>query len=393
MAYSVVQGLCVILLIGSGLYLSLLGMIAAVPTLQTHVFYLHRVTLTWFKDLNIPEQFGFAPRQVAAFSIEKTRTQFLHAWHILPLGVYRRNKGSLLADSEPVQTSLNLLRTDPEARLVLYFHGTAGCIASGWRPDSYRAISAAAPDNIHVLAFDYSGYGISSGTPSETELINDGITIVEWALRKAQIPPDRIVIFGQSLGTAVALAVMEHYAVLLEPVNFAGHVLTASFSDVATLLSTYRIGGMIPVLSPLRHVPPLLQFFTTFLQSTWISKDRIMRFIRLQENSSQSRPYYINFIHAEDDTDISCEHSNVLFWHAVSASGNGNSSYETFKNEKSLSRKDLENGGWVAEHKTNKGLIRQTMLRFGVHDKLMSYSITSLAVLDAFQVADPDFLT
>jgi len=385
-------------LLSGGIYLTLLAFLAGFPALQTHAFYLHRVSLAWSKDLTVPEQFGFAPRQVASFFIETEGLEKLHAWHVLPLGVYRRNLDVLFRDKTTTNsykkpsTPLDLLKSYPEARLVLYFHGTAGCIASGWRPDSYRAIYGAAPDHIHVLSFDYSGYGLSSGTPSEERLLRDGIAAVQWALDVARIPPSRIVIYGQSLGTAVAFALMQHYATRSEPVLFAGHVLTASFSDVATLTATYRIGGIIPVLSPLAKVPPLFAFFNSFLTNTWMSKDKIADFIKSRENSIIGHPYYIHLIHAEDDPNIACEHSNLLFWHMVKASGSAEVTFEQLDQQKALTRKNLGRGGWIAEHKTNCGLIRQTMLTYGVHDKLMSFPVTSLAVLEAFQNGDPEFM-
>lgn len=398
MLFNTFKTVCTTLLAGTSVYLTLLGLLATVPSLQAHVFYLHRVTLTWFKNLEVPEQFGFAPAQVHSFYIETKQDVRLHTWHILPLGVYRRHRDSLITTSSAgdnkssTLTSLDVLKSDPNARLVVYFHGTAGCLASGWRPDSYRAISAAAPDHIHVLAFDYRGYGLSSGTPSEEGLLADGIAVIQWALEVAQIESERIVIYGQSLGTAVALALMEHYAAQPEPVLFSGHVLTASFSDVATLTATYRIGGVIPVLSPLRRMPALLSFFTSFLRSTWLSKDRIAAFVKLRESAADRSDYYINLIHAEDDSDIACEHSNVLYWHAVNASTLRDMTYDEVQAQKMAVRKDLGYGGWIAEHRTKRGLVRQTMLAYGVHDKLMSYAVTSLAVLEAFQASDPGFL-
>jgi len=300
--------------------------------------------------------------------------------------------GGSTVDTKHQLLALGLLKSDPDIRVVLYFHGTADCLASKQRPDNYRAIYAAAPDKIHVLSFDYRGYGLSSGTFSEEALLQDGIAAVQWALEVAGIPPSRIVIYGQSLGTAVAFALMQHYATLPEPVLFAGHVLTASFSDVATLTATYRIGGAIPVLSPLAKIPPLLAFFNSFLTNTWLSKDRITDFIRVREAAGTGQKYYINLIHAEDDSDIACEHSNVLFWHAVNASSATGQTLDQFNEQKLLTRKDLGRGGWVAEHNTSRGLVRQTMLKYGVHDKLMSYPVTSLAVLQAFQNADPEFM-
>jgi len=60
------------------------------------------------------------------------------------------------------------------------------------------------------------------------------------------------VLFAHSLGTAVGMALLQHLAVSATPIYFSGTVFLASFSDVATLTAaTYRIGGVIPVLSPL----------------------------------------------------------------------------------------------------------------------------------------------
>lgn len=389
----------IIVVTSAGLYITLLALLAALPVLQNHVFYLHRVTLTWFKDVTIPEQFGFGPWQVRSFYISCEEDIKLHAWHVLPIRAYRRvleHRSLLLRDAH--DANFRLLKDDPRARLVLYFHGTAGCIASGWRPDSYRAIYAAAPEHIHVLAFDYRGYGLSTGHPSERGLVEDGMSVVRWATEVASIPPSHIVIYGQSLGTAVALAVMQRCATLPEPILFAGHVLTAPFSDVATLTATYRIGGIVPVLSPLQKIPYLLAFFNSYLINTWDSRKRLVEYIEVREAQKPSERslyhYYVEFIHAKDDGDISCQHSDVLFWHAVNASSpnGGKKGFEELENEKLGSRISYGHGGWVVDHKTrSSGLIRQKMLSYGVHDKLMAYPATSLAVLRAFQATTPAF--
>lgn len=66
------------------------------PALQIHAFYLHRVTLTWSNDLAVPEQFGFAHRQVSSFFIDTKENKQLHAWHVVPIGAYHRNLDVIL---------------------------------------------------------------------------------------------------------------------------------------------------------------------------------------------------------------------------------------------------------------------------------------------------------
>ena len=106
----VIQNDGLTLAIPATLYFGILGLVATIPVLQTHAFYLHRVILTWFKDLNIPEIFGFLHIQVTPFSIETSDRKTLHAWHILPLGVYRRNQQKLL-EQRPY---CGICKTQPE---------------------------------------------------------------------------------------------------------------------------------------------------------------------------------------------------------------------------------------------------------------------------------------
>ena len=391
-------------------YFSLLGLLILSPSLQAHVFYLHRAGPSFLWDASVPEQFGFLPRQVSPFYLNTADGETLHAWHVLPLQAYLNHKDALLMPSSGSKDntilgqefgmsnttnmgqdlvsspSLRILQEDPEAYLVVYFHGVAGNMASGWRPGSYRALSSAAPDKIHILAFDYRGYGRSTGFPSEEGLLQDAIAAVNWALEVAGIPPERIVIYGQSLGTAVAVSVSQRFAVQSPPVMFAGQVLTAPFSDVETLPATYRIGGVIPVMSPIAGFPRLFKWFNSFLTNTWRSGDRLADIVRIGE-SGLTRPYHITLIHAEDDITISCEHSNVLYWRMTTTARDQKQTYESFQDRKPDYINSLGQGGWTAEHRTSRGIIRQEMLRYGVHNKIMSYPVGGAAVLRTIQSA------
>ncbi|KAK3168346.1 hypothetical protein OEA41_004793 [Lepraria neglecta] len=284
---------------------------------------------------------------MAAFtfqSVIKIAGQTLHAWYILPLGVYRRNQQKLLEQPSgfaPDITSryaFKLLRDDPEAQLVIYLHGTAGTIRSGRRPDRYRALYSGAPDKIHVVTLDCRGYGLSSGTPSEEGLPIDAISLVKWATEVVNIPPSRIVIFAQSLGTAVAISTSLHFASESPPVSFA---------------------------------------------------DRIAEFVKRSENDIGVEKYNITFIHAKDDTDIPCFHTEGVFWHAINATFPTGINYEDLGREKELKKKDLAAGGWAVEWQTKRGVIREEIVRYRLHDKIMAYPVVSMAVLRAFQSVDP----
>ena len=83
--------------------------------------------------------------------------------------------------------------------VVLYFHGNGGALAH--RVDSFRAIIV---DGTGLVALSYRGYGGSTGSPTEAGLITDAETAYDFAA--ARYPPQRIVLWGKSLGTGVAIA-------------------------------------------------------------------------------------------------------------------------------------------------------------------------------------------
>ena len=375
-----------------GLYAGLLALLTT-PFLQAHVVYLHRIQMTWFKDLDVPETFGFLRSQTTPFSIQSsTPGESLYAWHILPVELYRRHESALVAEpsgfAEDITSrfAFKLLRDDPEARLVIHMHGAGGTVGSGYRVPNYRALSAGQPNTIHVLTFDYRGFGRSRGTPSERGLCLDAIAVVDWALKVAGIPPSRILIFGQSLGTAVSLAVSNHFALQSPPVVFAGTILVAPFVDVASLVATYRIAGTIPILSPLARFLLLFNYLATFIQDKWLSKDRIAEYIRANEANGDH--YQLILIHAEDDYDIPSHHTEVLFWHAVNATVPQGIGHDELDKVRSKSKTDLGAAGSVMEWRTKNGVIREEILKTGLHDVVMGNPVITMAVMRIYEAGN-----
>ena len=211
------------------------------------------------------------------------------------------------------------------------------------------------------MTVDYRGYGKSTGSPTEAGLIIDGISLVKYALKVAHIPPARIIIIGQSLGSAVATAVAEHFA-LEDALEFKALILCAGFSDVPTLMSTYTIGGLIPILSPLRPYPFLAQFYAKHIQETWFTYKRLANLVRKSKNIN------VHLIHATDDYQIPWSHSDALFHAAANAT-----SIEglTFNQIDALKLNiDLGESGWINNWKTvqedgGRKIIRQEIVKHG----------------------------
>ena len=130
-----------------GLYAGLLGLLTT-SFFQAHVVYLHKIQMTWFKDLNVPENFGFLRSQTTPFAIKPSAGGPLYAWHILLIELYRQHEAALLAEPSGFVSDITsrfafkLLRDDPDARLFIHMHGAAGTVGSGYRVPNYRSHSA-----------------------------------------------------------------------------------------------------------------------------------------------------------------------------------------------------------------------------------------------------------
>ena len=101
----------------------------------------------------------------------------------------------------------------------LYFHGNGGSLR--WRDERFRALIA---DGSGLVALSYRGYGGSSGRPTETGLVEDAAAAYAFAV--ARYPAERIVLWGESLGSALAIALAAE-----KPVG--GLVLEAPFTSAA----------------------------------------------------------------------------------------------------------------------------------------------------------------
>jgi fermentation-respiration switch protein FrsA (DUF1100 family) len=124
--------------------------------------------------------------------------------------------------------------TNPLAtRTLLWFHGNAGNLENrrDWL-EGLRRLPA------NVLIIDYRGYGKSDGQPNEAGVYRDARAAYDWLLREKHMPPEHLVIFGESLGGAVA-------AELATQVKCGGLVLQSTFTNAADM--SRLVVPMIPM--------------------------------------------------------------------------------------------------------------------------------------------------
>ncbi|KAK7544306.1 Alpha/Beta hydrolase protein [Phyllosticta citribraziliensis] len=399
--------------------------------LQRHALYAHKIVNAWWADPYKPQSFGFAKNQVTPFNITTPDNETLFAWHVLPFNVYEKHEDELLDepvgpvnDRFPQTKAFKLLTEDPKARLVINFHGNAGNIAQGWRTSTYRSLTTL--PNVHVLTLDYRGFGHSTGSPSEAGLITDGAALVAFALETLRIPPARIVILGQSLGTAVATAVGLQFTApeaglallpqrgqdddfgdalkerlrALSPVasgaHFAGVVLAAPFTSLPVLVDTYRIFGIVPILSPMRQYPRIQNWLRSHIVDEWNTQGRIEALVRESatnaddKNGRQGKAgLHLHIVHAKNDFEIPWKHGQQL-WETASEKlievGGGEQAVKVV--ERRLEADEGRSGVMrrVADGSGND--VRLDLVPYGGHNRVVTFATVTLAVQRAFDAAE-----
>lgn len=91
---------------------------------------------------------------------------------------------------------------------VVVFHGNGGNIEGR----GYR-FQFLVDHGYSVLLASYRGYGGNAGQPTEKDLISDSALVLEWLLKEEGISSKEIVLFGESLGSGVAIALATQYSV------------------------------------------------------------------------------------------------------------------------------------------------------------------------------------
>ncbi|XP_065063388.1 protein ABHD13-like [Rhopilema esculentum] len=114
-------------------------------------------------------------------------------------------ENSYIKSKDGIQINILLLK-QAERRLsvaptLIYFHGNAGNIG-------HRLLNAHLVytySGCNVLLVEYRGYGRSEGSPSEKGLYSDAEAALEFLLKRDDIDHERIILYGRSLGGAVAI--------------------------------------------------------------------------------------------------------------------------------------------------------------------------------------------
>jgi len=109
---------------------------------------------------------------------------------------------------------------------ILYSHGNAEDlnICYGWLRRLSRGL------NVNVLAYDYSGYGGSSGSPCELNVYADAEAAFEYLTEEIGLSPHQIVLYGRSLGSGPSCYLAQKSARACKSVG--GLILHSPFASV-----------------------------------------------------------------------------------------------------------------------------------------------------------------
>jgi fermentation-respiration switch protein FrsA (DUF1100 family) len=125
--------------------------------------------------------------------------------------------------------------------VILFCHGNAGNM-------SHRLgnVQKLLSNGYQVFIYDYRGYGKSTGNPSRKGIYSDGLAAYDYLVKNRNVSPDRILLFGRSLGAAVAMEIA-----IQRPVNRL--ILESAFTSTKGLARTMPLFSLISPFLPAHY--------------------------------------------------------------------------------------------------------------------------------------------
>lgn len=187
-------------------YLTLVTMFAAFQ--RSLIYHPSRSTALTSDQSNLP------PGRTHSWTVTADDNLVLHGWLILA-------ESRAVADLSAAEKELEAGRP-----LILFFCGNGG--NRSFRTADYRALTSLGAD---LVVFDYRGYGDNAGEPSAAEIAADARTIWKFLTVERHVSPQRIVLYGESLGGAVAAQLAFDLCHAGTPP--AGLILRSTFASLA----------------------------------------------------------------------------------------------------------------------------------------------------------------
>lgn len=169
---------------------------------------------------------------------------------------------------------------------VIFFHGNAENIST-----HLGAVYWMPKENLNVFLFDYRGYGKSEGKSEIQGIHLDAAAALQYLRTRNDIDPNKIVIFGQSLGAAIAM----YTTATQDKHGIKAVVVESGFSDYRGIFRE-KLSSMIitwPLQWPLSYAVE-----NTYSPASFVH---------------EIQPIPILFIHGEIDPVVPAHHSQRLY--------------------------------------------------------------------------------
>jgi len=112
------------------------------------------------------------------------------------------------------------------SKIILFFHGNAGSLENRtYKLNHFKDL------NLNFLIIAWRGFNGNSGKPNEIGLYEDAASAIRW-LKKKGIEEKNIVLYGESLGTGVAVEIAQNK-------NYAGVILESPFTSMVNMGKKY----------------------------------------------------------------------------------------------------------------------------------------------------------
>ena len=132
--------------------------------------------------------------------------------------------------------------TTPAAGTVIHFHGNAQNMTS-----HYSYVSWIPENGFNLFVFDYRGYGASDGRVSREGAYQDSVAAIRYVQERDYVDPDKIIVFGQSLGGANAIAAVGGN----EFTGIVGVVIDSAFSSYEEVGKDHVASSLKPLAGSL----------------------------------------------------------------------------------------------------------------------------------------------
>nr|XP_039263533.1 lysophosphatidylserine lipase ABHD12-like [Styela clava] len=201
-------------------------------------------------------------------------------------------------------------------KVIIYCHGQSGNRASGHRTLFYKVLTNL---GFHVVTFDYSGFGDSTGFPNGRNVELDTISVYAWTIEQLQKTDAIIIVWGHSLGSGIMTYALAEFSTNQHIQPPHGVVLESPFTSLTEASKSSKAFKLFDIMYPLIW----RRIFNSSMEKHKIEFNTLKNLPKLSSN--------ILILHAEDDPKVNVRLSQELYDNLMSGSKTAAKSVHFYK--------------------------------------------------------------